>query len=1373
MITNLSNQQEAIQVQNPNSNPNQENANDNEDEQLKKYQQLYKTKVCTEKLYRDTLDLIQSKPYDDYEKGSCCSCCITPLSLLIYSIIVAIFTVGGFIFMLSKNKGYKAYKELLERNITIIEAKNKFPNEYESLKLIEYLNRNQDEDSQCSYLLYSIEICSLENYRLFCTNEKYNEGKCNYMDNQYYRGYTFICDELNYKNGQCSEMQYNDYLLSLEHYESKIKYNRYSTEITINLNSLTFEKLWCQIDKYDFPIYLSFLIVLGIFIIFLIFDLVVNKKTINHGIIYYIIITFYMLYYLIFRIYIILYLALFFYSTFVTLLQVSISIIKNNENDKNESLDDLFWNKNGEVLFEEQRTWKDKRMNAIIFCGITLVLFFMIIFLGNFQRLIYNYLSFRFDGKEFSKTATRDTSIKIGGNNYNVKVAQNRDLYLKENRNNKKYTFKEVLVEDNLYYLKYNNLYLRDQLSWSDRAYPKSNMIFYNLVFALKLLLSISFILIMASIWVKDEITYDYYIHLIDIGYKPKKYKSIQKAEDLNDIITDFQVYGYIIIGIVIILWIYIRAILGGFSNIVILWIRIFIPVILALIVLALLVLQIITSVFYIIGMTGSDDDIIKFSSDRIHNKIIMSYIPYLYNMILCLSLFFDLIGLISPLNKIKSEKSKLESDKKTSEDIFNYLSLDNTNLTLKAENTNNNLPKHLFYKKEINQNPPVDLSNIMQTNSKIVCLEKNSQDICDEKLQIDIQFYNYRTYRTLSSIRTQIIIASIIIVLNIASIILSFKSDKNYKNYYDYFKKIDNDFDRVSNILDSGLNQFFGSSILASFTQFWCYLGNYQTNVLISLLIFVILFLLFIIFSILVHKNAISSLKLEYKDGKGILYNILLFTNSIFLIIFKIYVPLLCFLFIYSIYGIARSPNINSLFDLSDTYPLIKSLENEWDKHKAKHYITFVIELIIFSLVLGLSTTMKYSVIDYLNMNYYEEDEDIDEEIDENRNKNKIELNEKTTSIIINNANYNVRTKLNQVLYLQQIGNDKIYKFKKILIENLTNNFVYVRIGPNAIADRISNAEWDFPHYNNIFDKISDLNNSLYLILFFSLPLFQLSLVKNPNYKVIIETFNLMDDVLGDYIDDEDKGLFTDIFNMFGAFSDGINESRFAFYIIEVFIFLLFMGKRMVWGGFGKSSFVNINFGYSIFLIVENSVYFLMTFLSILFGIFSLVCYYKNYKDLNDDDIQIILFLQLVLNFIIIIINGMLLSRTINYLKDVNKLRKSFMKFNEIKDNIDEDEPNLTPIEFKYVSLEGVICSIKELYHPSLQRFLYYTDQEINNNNKMPNINNEEIYINVNNNNNDNNNRNMITQQINSNTDNIIIYNNNNENVDTEKRLN
>ena len=108
MKTNLSNQQEAIQVQNQNSNPNQENANDNEDEQLKKYQQLYKTKVCTEKLYRDTLDLIQSNTYDEYEKGSCCSCCITPLSLLIYSIIVTIFTVGGFIFMLSKNKGYKA-----------------------------------------------------------------------------------------------------------------------------------------------------------------------------------------------------------------------------------------------------------------------------------------------------------------------------------------------------------------------------------------------------------------------------------------------------------------------------------------------------------------------------------------------------------------------------------------------------------------------------------------------------------------------------------------------------------------------------------------------------------------------------------------------------------------------------------------------------------------------------------------------------------------------------------------------------------------------------------------------------------------------------------------------------------------------------------------------------------------------------------------------------------------------------------------------------------------------------------------------------------------------------------------------------------------
>ena len=46
----------------------------------------------------------------------------------------------------------------------------------------------------------------------------------------------------------------------------------------INLTSFSLEKKFCKIGKYDKPIYLSFLIIMIVFIILLLFDLIVKRK---------------------------------------------------------------------------------------------------------------------------------------------------------------------------------------------------------------------------------------------------------------------------------------------------------------------------------------------------------------------------------------------------------------------------------------------------------------------------------------------------------------------------------------------------------------------------------------------------------------------------------------------------------------------------------------------------------------------------------------------------------------------------------------------------------------------------------------------------------------------------------------------------------------------------------------------------------------------------------------------------------------------------------------------------------------------------------------------------------------------------------------
>ena len=138
----------------------------------------------------------------------------------------------------------------------------------------------------------------------------------------------------------------------------------------ISLTSFTLEKMWCNIGNYDFKIYLSFLIFLGIFILLLIFNTIMIKRNLQPGISYYIIITLYMFYYVIFKVYIILFLLLFLYSIIVTEFQI-----------------DTY--SRTIIIYPTLTTWMDKRINALIFCGITLILFIMTIFLSNLKRITY------------------------------------------------------------------------------------------------------------------------------------------------------------------------------------------------------------------------------------------------------------------------------------------------------------------------------------------------------------------------------------------------------------------------------------------------------------------------------------------------------------------------------------------------------------------------------------------------------------------------------------------------------------------------------------------------------------------------------------------------------------------------------------------------------------------------------------------------------------------------------------------------------------------------------------------------------------------------------------------------------------------------
>ena len=212
------------------------------------------------------------KNFIQFHKGCCCT---KPLSLLIYSIFILAITCAGFFFAISKNKGYKAYKELLHRNMSLIDSD--VPNEYETEILMSYLAKEINYNLyECNFFKYFEGLCTLDDYIEYCTPFKRTQGECNYMDYQYYLGYEFHCTLQNYEAELCNQIQY---IYELERtrqitYGHKINYGLSNAKIDIK--DFIFENIWCKIGDYDQSIFLSFAIIIFLFIVLLIFDLIIK-----------------------------------------------------------------------------------------------------------------------------------------------------------------------------------------------------------------------------------------------------------------------------------------------------------------------------------------------------------------------------------------------------------------------------------------------------------------------------------------------------------------------------------------------------------------------------------------------------------------------------------------------------------------------------------------------------------------------------------------------------------------------------------------------------------------------------------------------------------------------------------------------------------------------------------------------------------------------------------------------------------------------------------------------------------------------------------------------------------------------------------------
>ena len=139
------------------------------------------------------------------------------------------------------------------------------------------------------------------------------------------------------------------------------------------------------------------------------------------------------------------------------------------------------------------------------------------------------------------------------------------------------------------------------------------------------------------------------------------------------------------------------------------------------------------------------------------------------------------------------------------------------------------------------------------------------------------------------------------------------------------------------------------------------------------------------------------------------------------------------------------------------------------------------------------------------------------------------------------------------------------------------------------------------------------------------------------------------------------------------------------------------------------------------------------MNFLILLFTLFSIISFYDidNIK-FNDNMIEIKYLTQLIMNIIIFTFSIFLLKDTVILTLDYNKIKNDMNKFINKEDNIDEDNPNFKPIEFKYISLEGNVCSIIEYRNINLQRYLFYSSENAQENIDENNKRISEIQLNL-----------------------------------------
>ena len=726
------------------ANPNNQANNQNEDNIA--YIQAIECR------YIDYLEENEKTIYEKFLNKGCCGSGNNKMTitLLVYSIIILIFTIAGFIFRISNNEGYKAYKTEIEKVLILVDAN--LPDDSEMKKILnfvelakefkDYYNYNdysynnfyQYFVNDCSYDLFRIGLCTWSLYEKYCNYDNFYNGACNYVDHMVYIYEEFICTYEDYSNKYCSYQQYLDYtsgyLNEFIYYGGKpkridINANTYylnendndaekvSFDIK-NIHGISFLQFWCDIGKNDSLFLISLSIIIILFIIFLIIDLCINKDNISNGVLYYIVLVFYMIFYLIFRIFVCLLFGLLVYSIVVTSStpesgDTIYSLINNHNSYHYHDYDyDYKYNYNYNTFTSY---WDDKRVYAIVDSVIILLLFIFVSMLDGLKVIIINYLGFNFEGNKKIEEIKRNISIRFVDEIHEIEIKNKKDVYLDENISRKKIKFKEIKFDklgNDIYYLKISNKGLLDQFGFSEWNYPNINEGFKRLGEILDLIYVVLFFsVLLTKFQINNEYTYRFLKYAIELGLSFKLNKYVENYGELEKSLTNYRLYAYVIISIIILLFMLKRAFFGGFKSNLFFWIFFIISLLFILFNLASFLLTILLDVLSWISLDvfstkfHFEDEILVIPKLAIQGSL------NIIILIIQLIIFGKSIAYTVFIFSMKTESNNIENQNQNEisnkDEGFEFMGRDMRKYYFQPIN-NTRLPKNLFYIKAENR---------------------------------------------------------------------------------------------------------------------------------------------------------------------------------------------------------------------------------------------------------------------------------------------------------------------------------------------------------------------------------------------------------------------------------------------------------------------------------------------------------------------------------------------------------------------------------------------------------------------------------------------------------------------------------------------